>query len=76
MIEVFKTNVQDRAIAADIVEMIHAVGMGYRANFDLEDCDRILRVAGALIVDNQMVIRIVRSFGCEAYPLEDVPAFS
>ncbi len=76
MIEVFRTNVEDRTIAVDIIEMIHAVGMGYRANFDLGDCDRILRVAAASLVDNETVIRIVQSFGYEACPLEDVPAFS
>ena len=74
MIEVFKTNVDDEVAAFDIVEIIHAAGMGYRANFDLGDCDRILRVASAAMIDNEVVIRIVRSFGFEACPLEDVPA--
>ncbi len=75
MIEVFKTNVDDEATAFDIVVMIHAAGMGYRANFDLGDCDRILRIAGAGRIDNEVVVRIVQSFGYEARPLEDIPAF-
>ncbi|MDR3679118.1 MAG: hypothetical protein P4L41_04060 [Flavipsychrobacter sp.] len=44
MIEVFKTNVDAHEHACMLVERIHASFAGYRANFDLEDCDRILRV--------------------------------
>jgi len=44
MIEVFKTNVQDRHHADKIVQEIHDAFTDCRANFDLEDCDNILRV--------------------------------
>lgn len=44
MIEVFKTNVEQPQHATMLVEQIHRLFTGYRANFDLSDCDRVLRV--------------------------------
>lgn len=44
MIEVFKTNVQDKHQAEMLLEKIHATFYPCSANFDLEDCDNILRV--------------------------------
>ena len=45
MVEVFKTNVKDPADATMLLDQIHALSENYAANFDLEDCDKILRVA-------------------------------
>ena len=44
MIEVFKTDVGDRDQANRLIDQIHKIFVGYQANFDLEDCDRILRI--------------------------------
>ncbi|SHN22903.1 hypothetical protein SAMN04488057_11229 [Cyclobacterium lianum] len=44
MVEVFKTNVSHPKNAKSLVEIIHRQFPAYRANFDLEDCDNILRV--------------------------------
>lgn len=44
MVEIFKTNVSNRWQANLLVEQIHSLFSSYRANFDLDDCDRILRV--------------------------------
>jgi hypothetical protein len=44
MIEVFKTDVCDPNQAKRLVELIHQTFQGYEANFDLEDCDKVLRV--------------------------------
>jgi hypothetical protein len=44
MIEVFKSNVRDPGQAKKLVELIHQTFQGYEANFDLEDCDKVLRV--------------------------------
>ncbi|SDD31552.1 hypothetical protein SAMN05216464_101384 [Mucilaginibacter pineti] len=57
-VEVFKTNVSKRKYANILLLEIHRTFEGYKANFDLEDCDNILRVqcadghvkASALIV--------------------------
>lgn len=45
MVEVFKTNVSNWNQANQLIRQIHQIFPGYRANFDLEDCDNILRVA-------------------------------
>ncbi|MXV15084.1 hypothetical protein [Hufsiella ginkgonis] len=47
MIEVFKTNVHCLKEAARLLDRIHGEFDGYCANFDLDDCDRILRVKSA-----------------------------
>jgi hypothetical protein len=44
MVEVFKTNVTNRVHANRLIDQIHHAFREYKANFDLEDCDRILRV--------------------------------
>ena len=44
MVEVFKTNVDDRDRASWLIEQIQDSFCNYIASFDLEDCDRILRV--------------------------------
>jgi hypothetical protein len=43
-VEVFKTNVNRRKYAKLLLTEIHKSFAGYRANFDLDDCDNILRV--------------------------------
>jgi hypothetical protein len=44
MIEVFKTNVSDQAQANLLVNKIQKKFTDYNANFDLKDCDNILRI--------------------------------
>jgi hypothetical protein len=46
MIEVFKTDVNDRDSARRLIDRIHKTFDYCEANFDLDDCDRILRVKG------------------------------
>lgn len=71
-IEVFKTNVVDRDSASAIVEMIHRTFDGYQANFDLDDCDRILRVKGeADQIDSAMIIGLLQDYGFHADILDD-----
>jgi hypothetical protein len=45
-VEVFKTNVDDHSVAQDMITSLSAKFPGHKINFDLQDCDRILRVAG------------------------------
>ena len=49
MIEVFKTNINCPDKARQLVEEIQQTFTGYKANFDLEDCDRVLRIVS---IDN------------------------
>jgi hypothetical protein len=47
MIEVFKTNIDDRELAEELRAELQALFPGTRINFDLQDCDRILRIESA-----------------------------
>ena len=44
MVEVFKTNVGSKRAAKVILEEIGLHQPGYKCNFDLEDCDKVLRI--------------------------------
>jgi hypothetical protein len=67
MIEVFKTNVEDRDHANMLVDQIHKVFEDYNANFDLEDCDRILRVKCATgSVQPSLLINLLEGHGFSA----------
>ncbi len=44
MVEVFKTNVSTAEDAKGIIDIIEKNFNFYQVNFDLDDCDRILRV--------------------------------
>ena len=44
MVEVFKTNVIDAEVAQKIIDQIHENFGHYKANFALDDCDKILRI--------------------------------
>ncbi len=44
MVEVFKTNVESQTQANLLIDQIHEGFPNYKANFDLDDCDKILRV--------------------------------
>jgi hypothetical protein len=66
MIEVFKTNVSDPDEADVLQDVLGTVLTDCRINFDLQDCDRILRIAGNIICPDT-VVDIVKSKGyfCE-----------
>jgi hypothetical protein len=67
MVEVFKTNVDDPTCASWLVALIHKKLPAYRANFDLEDCDRILRVkSNTTSVCAATLILILKELGFEA----------
>jgi len=74
MIEVFKTNVNEEAQAKRLLRQIHITFQDYQANFDLEDCDRILRVKSLSgEVDPYFIIGILRKSGWNAEILPDEP---
>ncbi len=63
VVEVFKTNVNDELLAFEIIKKLNGLFPTYKINFDLDDCDKILRIAypqGDLKVHE--VIQIVRGF--------------
>nr|WP_262908680.1 hypothetical protein [Hymenobacter translucens] len=74
MVEVFKTNVRSRRHAKALLTRIHAAYQECRANFDLEDRDRILRIECANeFIHPASLIQLVRDAGFEAEVLPDEP---
>jgi hypothetical protein len=72
MVEVFKTDVESTDHARILVDHIHKTFSGYRANFDLQDCDRILRVSSAHpIIDTDGLIDLLDELGYHAEILSD-----
>ncbi|MEO5583248.1 MAG: hypothetical protein ABIR66_11185 [Saprospiraceae bacterium] len=72
MVEVFKTDVTDRDYANMLTNEIHKVFVDHKANFDLEDCDNILRIkCSQKIVQSHLLIRLLKDFGFHAEILPD-----
>jgi hypothetical protein len=72
MVEVFKTNVKDPHHAAMLIDRIHKTFVGYNANFDLEDCDKILRVKSTSdLVQSDVLIDLLEDLGFVAEILPD-----
>jgi hypothetical protein len=72
MVEVFKTDVTSHEQAIRVLEKIHASLAGYAANFDLQDCDHILRVKTSFaIIDPHLVIALLKDAGHFAEVLAD-----
>ena len=69
MIEVFKTNVQETQQSNMIVEKLLEHFPNSIINFDLEDCDKILRIHASSI-SNNTIIDLMNSFG---YQCEELP---
>lgn len=69
MVEVFKTNIQERRQAAFLFEVLAHQFPLFKINFDLDDCDRILRVEGEE-VSNQQIISLINRVGYQCQPLE------
>jgi hypothetical protein len=64
MVEVFKTNVQYRELAEQLVSILRSRFAFCKINFDLEDCDKILRVEGKQICV-ETIIEILSNHGLE-----------
>ena len=72
MIEVFKTNITHQWEAQKLIEEVQTVFDGYIANFDLDDCDNILRVeVESGIIRSETLIEFLNTFGCLAEVLPD-----
>lgn len=71
-VEVFKTNVKNWKQARALVRSIHQAFPTYRANFDLEDCDHILRVTSQKdgVLASNLILFLSR-LGCQADVLRE-----
>lgn len=67
MIEIFKTNVQNKTQAKRIVEILQQGFAEARINFDLADRDRILRVDGISETGTKAIMNNLNRLGfrCE-----------
>ena len=73
MVEVFKTNVSNRETANRLIAEIQNRYTNYQATFDLDDCDRILRIAcSASEVHPHHLIDLLSTRGYHAEILEDI----
>ena len=70
-VEVFKTNVLRPDDAKTLVDEIHTSFRCCMANFDLEDCDRILRIASQVPIEIPALIGLLNDRGFEAEVLSD-----
>jgi hypothetical protein len=74
MIEVFKTDVTTEFEAMFLMKKIHSLYAFFEANFDLSDCDRILRVKGVRDeADICSILSLVRQHGHTVEVLTDDP---
>jgi hypothetical protein len=71
MVEVFKTNVENADQASALIARIHEAFAGLVVNFDLQDCDRILRVKSAGSIESSALIRLLNQYGFEGEVLPD-----
>jgi hypothetical protein len=70
-IEVFKTNVTERDQADKLSEQLHVL-LGFFATFDLEDCDKILRVTSVSgEIHAHAVIAVLKNSDFQAEVLPD-----
>lgn len=69
MVEIFKTNVHIQSSAQRIIEYLQHHFPSFRINFDLDDCDRILRIEGSQL-DIQEIKSLVneKGFVCDPIP--------
>ena len=69
MIEVFQTNVEREFQASIMIAFLLQQFPGCRINFDLSDCDRILRIEGREVCPIR-VVDLMRAKGFECAALE------
>jgi hypothetical protein len=66
IVEVFKTNVLDKRTAEKISVELTILFPNARINFDLDDCDRILRVESERITPTEVAqVLSSKGFVCE-----------
>lgn len=67
-VEIFRTDVHDEIMASKVVSRLLVTFPGATINFDLEDCDRILRVE-ADYVDTSKIISLMKVMEIRCIPL-------
>ncbi|HEV8273476.1 MAG TPA: hypothetical protein VGQ04_19310 [Chitinophagaceae bacterium] len=66
MVEAFKTNVQKKKQSKMLLCILSEAFPSFKINFDLSDCDKVLRVEGDNIEASSIMILVKESgFKCE-----------
>lgn len=66
MVEVFKTNVQKKMQSRQLLRILSDICPACRINFDLSDCDKVLRVEGDMVCPESIMILLQeQGFHCE-----------
>jgi hypothetical protein len=72
IVKVFKTDVQDPAAASRIIQYLLQSFSQWRINFDLDDCDRILRIESQLGAIEELEVQLLVTIcGHHCEPLQD-----
>jgi hypothetical protein len=65
MVEVFKTNVQETKEADQLIDLLLQHFPGSKINFDLDDCDKILRIEGINFIAGHVMMYVKKhGFHC------------
>jgi len=64
MVQIFRTNIQEVDVANEMIQKLLQHFPTYLINFDLEDCDNILRVKGSNI-SLEKIISLLHKNGYE-----------
>ena len=66
MVEVFKTNVQKKAQSKKLLCILSETFPSFKINFDLSDCDKVLRVEGENMEASRISVLVKENgFKCE-----------
>lgn len=70
MVRVYKTDIDNRTKAKNIVHEIRQVQPGSDPSIDLEDCDKVLRIENSESkIDESKIKRIVSNYGYWMEPM-------
>jgi hypothetical protein len=62
MVEVFKTNVEETAQGVKIVDLLLEHFPNNKINFDLHNCDKMLRVEGTSFCVETIITFVVKNY--------------
>jgi len=66
IVEVFKTNVNEAELAETLIRQVLDHFPDSRVNFDLEDCDNILRVEAKTVIPEKIIeILNLNGYSCK-----------
>jgi len=71
IVKVFKTDVQDDLVARNIIRFLQQTFSHCRINFDLDDCDRILRIESQReSIEEAEIQFLIAIYGYHCEPLQ------